>query len=150
MRKAELAVEKKDGALARAALERSMASKDLAENFQQQVADQRSEVESLKSALQKLEGKLAEAQAKSEVLIARHRRARASKKASDAKLAVRAGAGSRVFDRMKDKVLHAEAVGQAWAEVSGEDLEDRFEALEKEKEIDRLLAELKSRKLLNA
>ena len=53
-------------------------------------------------------------------------------------------------DRMKDKVSRAEAVSQAWAEVASGDLEDRFAALEKEKEIDRLLADLKSRKLLGA
>ena len=150
MRKAEFAVEKKDDGLARAALERAMGAKDLADNFQQQVADQKTEVESLKAALQKLDGKLAEAKAKSDVLIARHRRARVSKKASDAKLGMRDGAGGRTFDRMKEKVIRAEAVGQAWAEISGDDIEDRFAAIEKEKEIDRLLAEIKSRKMLNA
>ena len=149
MRKAELAVEKKDDGLARAALERAMASKDLADNFHQQVADQRGEVESLKGALQKLEAKLAEARAKSDLLIARQRRARASKKASEARLAV-AGKEGATFDRMKDKVAREEAVSQAWVEVSGDDLEDRFASLEKEKEIDRLLSELKSRKLLGA
>ena len=149
MRKAELAVEKKDDGLARAALERAMGSKELADNFQQQVGDQKTEVESLKAALQKLEGKLAEAKAKSEVLIARHRRARVSKKASDAKLGMRGGAAGP-FDRMKERVIRAEAVSQAWAEVSADDIEDRFAAIEKEKEIDRLLAELKSRKMLRA
>ncbi|HTY40713.1 MAG TPA: PspA/IM30 family protein [Thermoanaerobaculia bacterium] len=147
MRKAELAVDKKDDDLARAALERAMSYKTLGENFQQQVADQKVEVETLKTNLRGLEGKLVEARAKSDLLIARHRRARASKRASEATLDA---SGSATFERMKDRVLHAEAVGQAWAEVSGEDVESRFAALEKEKEIDRLLAELKSRKLLEA
>src|SRR6476469_6796676 len=74
MRKAELAVDKKDDALARAALERAMSFKELADNFQQQVMDQKAEVEVLKGSLQKLEGKLNEAKAKSDLLIARHRR----------------------------------------------------------------------------
>ena len=73
----------------------------------------------------------------------------ASKRASDAKLGAQGAAGA-TFDRMKDRVLQAEAVSHAWAEVSGEDVEGRFAALEKEKEIDRLLAEIKSRKLLEA
>src|SRR5438270_297935 len=73
MRKAELAVEKKDDALARAALDRALANKELAENFHQQVGDQKAEVESLKSAFSKLEGKLGEAQAKSDLLLALHR-----------------------------------------------------------------------------
>lgn len=150
MRKAELAVDKKDDALARAAVERAMSYKDLADNFQQQVGDQKTEVDVLKGSLHKLEGKLAEAQAKSDLLIARHRRARASKKASDAALGIRAGADSATFERMKEKVTRAEAVSQAWAEVSGESLDDRFAAIEKEQEIDRLLEEIKSRKLLRA
>jgi phage shock protein A len=147
MRKAELAVEKKDDNLARAALERAMSYRSLAENFQQQVADQKAEVETLKNSLQSLEGKLVEARAKSEMLIARHRRARASKRAVEAKAGGGAGA---TFERMKDRVLEAEAVGRAWAEVTGDDVDGRFAALEKEKEIDRLLSEIKSRKLLEA
>ncbi len=150
MRKAELAVEKKDDALARAALERTMGYQELADNFQQQVGDQKSEVEVLKSSLVKLEGKLAEAQAKSDLLIARHRRARASKKAADAALGIRGGADSASFDRMKEKVARAEAVSQAWTEIAGDTLDDRFAAMEKEQEIERLLEELKSRKLLRA
>jgi phage shock protein A len=150
MGKAELAVEKKDDTLARAALERAMGYKELADNFHQQVADQKTEVENLKAALHKLEGKLAEAQSKSDLLIARHRRARVSKKASEAKLAVAAGAGSNTFDRMKERVTRAEAVSQAWAELTSDDVEDRFAALEKEKEVDRLLSEIKSRTLIGA
>jgi len=150
MRKAELAVEKKDDGLARAALERAMGYKELADSFLQQVGDQKTEVENLKTALHKLEGKLAEAESKSDLLIARHRRARVSKKASEAKLSNAAGSGSNTFDRMKERVTHAEAVSQAWAEMTSDDVEDRFAALEKEKEVDRLLSELKSRKLIGA
>ena len=64
MRKAELAVDKKQDDLARAALERSMSYRQMAESFEQQVADQKTQVENLKSALHKLEQKLAEAQSK--------------------------------------------------------------------------------------
>jgi phage shock protein A len=150
VRKAELAVEKKDDTLARAALERSMGYKELADNFHQQVGDQKTEVESLKGALHKLEGKLAEAKSHSDLLIARHRRARVSRRASEAKAALAAGAETNTFDRMKERVAQAEAVSQAWTEMTSDDVEDRFAALEKEKEVDRLLAELKSRKLIGA
>ena len=145
MRKAELAVEKKDDALARAALERAMGHRTLSESFQQQIADQKAEVDGLKTGLQRLETKLREARAKSEMLIARHRRARASARARDAH---GNGRGAGTFDRMKDRVLKEEATSLAWAEISGEDVEDRFAALDKEQEIDRLLEEIKSRKLL--
>jgi len=147
MRKAELAVEKKDDALARAALERAMGHRTLSESFQQQIADQKAEVDGLKTGLQRLETKLLEARAKSEMLIARHRRARASARARGAQ---GNGRGAGTFDRMKDRVLKEEATSLAWAEISGEDVEDRFAALDKEQEIDRLLEEIKSRKLLGA
>jgi len=147
MHKAEMAVERKDDALARAALERAMGHRTLTEGFQQQIADQKTEVESLKAGLQRLEGKLVEAKAKSEMLIARHRLARASAKARGAD-GKGNGRGAEAFDRMKDRVLKEEATSLAWAEISGEDVADRFAAIEKEQEIDRLLAEIKQRKLL--
>ena len=60
IRKAELAVDKKQDALARAALERSMSYKHTAASFDSLVADQKTEVDNLKSALHKLDQKLAE------------------------------------------------------------------------------------------
>src|SRR5947209_2285311 len=93
VRRAELAVDKKDDALARAAIERSMSYKGTSESFRQQVEDQKTQVENLKGALLKLQQKLAEAQAKSEMLIAQHRRSRAMGKAADAGAAI--GDGSK-------------------------------------------------------
>src|SRR5215831_20018750 len=59
MSKAELAVDKKEDDLARAALERSMSYKQMTGSFDSLVADQKTEVDNLKSALHKLEQKLA-------------------------------------------------------------------------------------------
>ena len=87
MRKAELAVDKKQDDLARASLQRVESYRELSESFAQQVADQKAQVENLKSALRQLEQKLTEAQAKADLLIAQHRRARAVGKASDARSA---------------------------------------------------------------
>ena len=146
VRKAELAVDKKQDDLARAALERSLSYRSLTESFQQQVADQTVQVENLKSALRKLEQKLAEAQAKSDVLIARHRRARALNKAGDARMAMGDSSSAAAFDRMKSTVQHNEAFSQAKAELTGDSMEDRLASLEKQDEIERLLAELKLRR----
>src|SRR5579859_5725339 len=115
VRKAELSVDKKDDELARVSLERSLSYRSLAENFASQVADQAIQVENLKSALRKLEQKLAEAQAKSDVLIARHRRARALNKAGDARMAMGDSANSGTFDRLHGKVQRDEALSQAKA-----------------------------------
>jgi len=146
IRKAELAVDKKQDDLARAALERSMSYKQMAESFTSLVADQKTEVENLKSALRKLEQKLAEAETKSDMLIAQHRRSRASAKASDAQMAIGDQKKLATFDRMKSKVQTAAAVSQAKAELANNELEDRFAVLEKEDEIERLLNELKARR----
>jgi len=146
VRKAELAVDKKQDDLARAALERSMSYKQMAASFASLVADQKTEVENLKSALRKLEQKLAEAEAKSDMLIAQHRRSRASTKASDAQMAMGDQTKIATFDRMKRKVQTAAAVSQAKSEMVNDDLEDRLAALEKEDEIEKLLNELKARR----
>jgi phage shock protein A len=145
-RRAELAVDKSDDALARAALERAMSYQATTASFQQQVDDQKTQVENLKSALMKLQQKLAEAESKSDVLIAQHRRSRALGKATDAGLAMGEDSNSAAFDRMKNKVHHSEATAQARSELLSNDVEDRFASLEKQVEIDRLLEELKSKR----
>jgi phage shock protein A len=146
MRKAEMAVAKKQDDLARVAIERSLETKKLAESFADQIADQKAQVDTLKSALHRLEGKLVEARAKSELLLARHRRARASGNASEAQLKAGDGSASGAWDRMNHKVSKTEALAQARTELLGDDVETRFLALEKEDEVERLLSDLKSRK----
>jgi len=146
VRKAELAVDKKQDDLARVALERSLSYRSMAESFSQQVADQSVQVENLKSALRKLEQKLAEAQGKCDVLIAQHRRARALNKAGDARMAMGDASSVAAFDRMKGKVQHNEAFSQAKAELTSDSIEDRLASLEKQDEVERLLTELKTKR----
>ena len=145
MRKAELAVGKKEDDLARAALHRVESYRELAGNFSQQVTDQKAQVENLKTALRQLEQKLTEARAKADLLIAQQRRARAVGKAQDARAASGDGSKAAAFDRMKRKVAHNEAVSQAKSEIGSEDVEDRLNAIEKEDRIEQLLAEMKAK-----
>lgn len=146
MRKAERAVDKNQDDLARAALERHRSYLQLAANFKEQVADQAAQVEELKAALRKLEQKLSEAHAKSQLLIAQHRRARAVGKARDAQMSL--GSESKIagFERMKQRIAHEAAVSQAKGEMIEESLDDKFAALEKEDEIEKLLSEMKARR----
>jgi phage shock protein A len=146
MRRAELALDKKDDALARAALERSMSYKNMAESFRQQVEDQKAQVENLKTALLKLQQKLAEAQSKSDLLIAQHRRSRTMRNASTASSTINTDSNSAAFDRMKSKVHRTEATAQATAELLNDDVGEKFAAMEKQEEIDRLLADLKAKR----
>ncbi len=150
MRKAELAVDKKDDALARAALARSMSYKQLTQNFDEQIADQKMQVETLKDALRSLEQKLAEAQAKSDLLIAQHRRAKAVSRAADAHGVTGAPSQVAAFDRMKNRIDREHAIGQAKVEMMADDVERKFAALERDDEIERLLQDIKSRKSLPA
>ncbi len=146
LRKAELAVQKDQDDLARAAIERHKSGERTADSFRQQVDDQRAQVATLKGALAKLEQKLAEAQAKSDMLIAQHRRARALGHASDAQIAIGGRSTVRTFERMKEKVIVHEAVSQAKADMVTDNVEERFAALERDEEVDRVLAELKAKR----
>jgi phage shock protein A len=147
IRRAEMAVDRKDDQLARAALERSMSYEQMRESFKQQIADQKIEVENLKSALHKLQQKLAEARAKADLLISQHRRSRAMSKAADAHAAAGDGASrTGTFDRMKHKIMKQEAASQAKSELLADNIEDRFASLEREQQIDRLLNELKQKR----
>ena len=147
-RKAQMAVEKKQDDLARAAIERSLHSKQLTESFTQQVADQKLQVETLKTALNKLQQKLDEARSKSEMLITEHRRARTLDKAADARMQVDGSNHGAAFDRMKHKVMRQSAIGQAKTELLDQtaSVEDRFAQMEKEEEVTRILNELKSKR----
>jgi phage shock protein A len=147
-RKAEMAVGKNQDDLARAAIERSLQYQQRKESFVQQVADQKLQVETLKNALSKLQQKLEEAQAKSELLMAQHRRARTLTKAADAHAKMGDHSAVATFDRMKEKVMRSEAIGQAKTELMAESdsLDDRFAQLEKEDEVNRILGEIKARR----
>ena len=110
------------------------------------VEDQKAQVDNLKSALLRLQQKMAEAESKSDMLIAQHRRARALGKAAEASNAMGDNANAAAFDRMKSKVRRNEATAQAHADLGGDDVNAKFAAMEKQEEIDRLLNELKSKR----
>ncbi len=143
LRKAELAVQKNQEDLARIALERSLTYEDAAKNFAQQIEDQSHQVETLRDALHRLEQKITETRTRTELLIAQHRRAR---------LAVRAGSATfkefehdATFDRVKGKVMETEALGHGQIAAGEPNAEKRLAALEKSDQVDRLLADLKSK-----
>jgi len=150
MRKAQLAVSKGDDPLARAGLDRAMSYKQLAANFVEQLEDQKSQVEVLKDALNALARKIQEAEGQAEMLIAKHRRTRAVGRAAEAHQNASSRDKAGAFQRMSTKVMREEAMTQAAVELSGEDIERRFDRLEREQEIERMLQELKQRKGLIA
>lgn len=146
MRKAEVAVDKSQDDLARAALDRFHTSQRLASSYSEQVADQKLQVDALKSALQKLEQKLEEAKSKRDLLLARHRRSIALGKAAHAQTAVGENSKSASFDRLKDRVHHTEAVASAQVELLTDDVGEKLTRLDRDSEVERLLSDLKSRR----
>jgi phage shock protein A len=148
MRMAELAVEKHQDDLARTALDRSMSYEQMSKNFVEQIEDQRSQVELLKNALRDLEKKIAEARTKSELLVTQHRRSRAVARAADAHFSANNSDPGATFARLQDEAQRQSAIGEAKAELIGEDVEMRFAALERGDKIEKLLAEIKAKKQL--
>jgi phage shock protein A len=144
MRKAELAVEKKDDELARAALGRAVSFEQLAASFEQQITDQHAQAESLKAALKRLEVKLSEARTKADLLIVEHRRARAVHRAANVQRTPYSETGP--FERMRSKVSREETLARATDELLSGDIDGRFHALEREDKVNSLLQELKARK----
>jgi len=148
MRKAERAVDKGEDDLARAALDRYQTSLRLAQSYREQVDDQKAQVETLKSALQKLEQKLDEAKSKRDLLLARHRRSVVLGKAARAQTAMGDNSKSVTFDRLKDRAHHSESVATAEVELIADDAGERLTRMDRDVEIDRLLADLKDRRRL--
>ena len=88
----------------------------------------------LKSALQKLETKIEEAERKKDLLIARSRRAEAEAKIHETMAGIGQSSAMASFDRLEEKVEDKEARAKAAVELSKETdtLEDKFAALEQE------------------
>lgn len=145
MRKAALSVEKQQDDLARAALDRYQTSQKLALSYREQVDDQKLQVETLKNALIKLEQKLDEAKAKRDLFLARHRRSLALGKAARAQSAFGDNSKSATFDRLKDRVDRTEAIASAEVELLSENVGERLDRLDRDNEVERLLADLKSK-----
>jgi len=71
-------------------------------------------------------------------------------KAAEANLQATDSGKSSTFDRMKHKIQREEAIGEAKRELTGEDVDAKFAALERNEEIERLLTDIKARKTLPA
>jgi phage shock protein A len=147
LRKAELALQKNEEALARIALERSLTYENAAKNFAEQIADQSQQVQLLRDALHRLEQKTTETKAKTELLIAQHRRA---------KVAMQSGSLSKqefqhdaTLLRVQSKISETDALGQGHRLAGEPNAEQRLAALERTDQVDRLLAELKTKAIAN-
>jgi phage shock protein A len=145
-RKADLALDKGDEELARAALQRRNNFQQSAEGFYEQWQEQKAQVDQLKLALGQLEQKIQEAEAKKDLLIARSRRAKAETNIRETLAGIGRASAASEFDRLEERVSVQEARAKAAAELGSDSLESRFEALESESGVDSDLAALKAKR----
>jgi phage shock protein A len=147
-RKAEIAVSKGEDELARAALERTLSHRRLAERLNTQFTDQSAEAETLRSAYSRLQQKLTETQVRVELLTAQIRRNRAAAKANLGRAADTAEARaklSKLAASLRESDDHKAASRTMLAVTSADTLDERFDALEQRDQIEALLLELKER-----
>jgi phage shock protein A len=144
-RKAELAVQKQQDDLARAALERSISHQQLAQSFAQQLDDQTTEAETLRNAFTKLQHKLEETRSACDMLITRNRRARTIGKAHAARTLHATHQTAATLNRLRSSIEQREATNVAHTLLEADTVDDRLITLEREDQIDRLLEDLKSR-----
>ena len=141
--RAQLALQGGDEELAREALARRKTHMDTAQTLGQQLESQAGQVETLKRNLLKLEGKIAQAKTRKDTLKARVQAAQAQKQLEGAVSGMSTDSSMAAFERMEEKVESLEAETAAVAELAGENLEARFEAMEGS-DVDQDLAALKA------
>lgn len=143
--RAEMALRKGEEDLAREALARRKTCQDTASALTTQLNSQAGQVDALKKSLVSLEGKIAEAKTKKDMLKARAQAAQAQEQLQSAVGSLNTTSAMAAFERMEEKVEALEARSQAAAELAGADLESQFAALQGGDDVDDALAALKGK-----
>jgi len=132
--KAVLALQKSREDLAREALVRKQEHAQLANEYLAQLEQQSTMVEKLKEGLVALDAKIDEAMRKKNLIIARAKRAEASRTINQTLSSLDDKSAFDAFDQYEEKVAKLEAQTEAEAEVAqlgkGKDLDEEFKKLE--------------------
>ncbi|HET6261240.1 MAG TPA: PspA/IM30 family protein [Chloroflexia bacterium] len=143
--KAEIAVQRDQDDLARAALLRRSTAQKLTDNYKAQWESQHDQVGDLREALAKLEAKIDEAEAKRDLIVAKARRAATQEAITSALQSVQGQTADESLGRMEAVADERLARAEAMAQLQGQDLDTRFADLEAEQEVDTELASLKEK-----
>src|ERR1044071_4619212 len=134
-KKAMMAVKAGNDDLAKQALLRKTEHEKLAVGYEQQWTAQKASVDQLKNALPTLNAKIEEAKRKKNLLIARAKRAEAQKTIAETLDGISSTSAFDTMARMEEKINKAEAEAAATYELaqatSGDDLQQKFDQLEK-------------------
>ncbi|MFW5694047.1 MAG: PspA/IM30 family protein [Alkalispirochaeta sp.] len=135
--------------LAREALQRKKRESDYAAQLQEQYDKQHEAVESLKSSLRDLQGRIEEAQRKKNVLVARAKRAEAQKKIQEIITGLGNTSAFDAFDEMSKRVEQLEIENESMAELAhtpaDRSLEEQIDALEHPEGDDAMLEDLRKK-----
>jgi phage shock protein A len=146
LEKAEQAMKSGREDLAREALRRKKAAKDLAEGFEEQLASHRAMLERLTTQMRALDAKIEEAERKRKLLIARQRRVDAQGSVDAAMAKTDTSKAFAAFERMENKVVSMEDRLEAERELSEAlSLDDEFAALREDSEVEDELETLRAR-----
>lgn len=145
-RRAQVAVERGDDNLARAALTKQNSFQRTADETDKQLQEQKQEVESLKLALSQLETKIGEVTRHRDMILARQRRATAKEKINKARTDIHPEKMEELLNAIGGYVDRAEAKAQAADEMRQEHEKRQLDKLDEDTKIDQQLAELKARR----
>lgn len=145
-RRAQLAVDKGDDTLARAALQRMNSFQGSTAEMERQLDEQRKETGALKLALGQLEMKIGEVTRERDMLLARHRRAVAKERMSKTRSEVNPDRVDELLDAITGYVDKSETSARAYAELELESDKHRLTRIEEDDKVEKQLAELKERR----
>src|SRR4029079_15079956 len=142
--KASRAVEAGKDDLAREALRRKKDNDESAVLYQQQLTTQTQTLEKMKSQLTALESKYQSTLSQRDVLIARHRRAKATQKVADTVSTFSPMDPTNELDRIERKIRGNEARAEATIEMHDDSLDSQFAELDYDTDIEAELEALKA------
>jgi len=130
--------------LARRSLSEKIRCESLITELERQLREQREAVEKLKAGLKKLEANIRDAERKKTLLLARMKRAEASRTVARTLSGISGCDVADLMDQIEREVLRAEAESELAGDADGSSLERKFRQLEGKDEVERELERLKS------
>ncbi|CAL1365832.1 unnamed protein product [Linum trigynum] len=129
-RKAQLALQKGEEDLAREALKRRKSYGDNASSLKAQLDQQKTVVDNLIANTRLLESKIQEAKSKKDTLKARAQSARTATKVNEMVGNVNTSSALSAFEKMEEKVMAMESEAEALGQLTTDELDGKFLALE--------------------
>jgi len=143
--KAEIAVQHDQDDLAREALTRKRTAQTLADGFHGQWQTEHDQVTELRDALAKLQAKIAEADAKRDLIHAKAHEAQTQQAINQATQSITNPGVDDSMQNMENRVDDQLAQAQAVTQLNSQSLDNRFSDLETQSAVDSDLAALKQR-----